>query len=231
MELVKKAEFTIDDIFNGGTIQAAEAVGNEYLPQVKMHFLIQDELEDPHCLHLWGVQEAPMKLEKGWTWTTIATKDAARFLNEDGDSKFYEKGYKSRGGDATDYDLVSAKEGSMKGYTILGIISTKGGKVSCLAEIDCFKVMESYFKPLASSTLGQHTRITINIENHKENLVKSKSGNSYYGPKKFDQYKKVEIDKKEIDLIVAEEGLVGANSVLISKWVASTSNAREDSNG
>lgn len=230
--------FSIQDIMSGKTIQAEE-VKSGNLPAIKMHHAIQAMLPDTHHLHLYYTSDDPIKLEKGYKWTTIASKSMARVLRtkENGDS-FYEKAYKLKDGDTTEFDTfveenkdaVNDKGQSIfqKGTILLGILTI--GDNSCITEIEGCKVMENYFAPFGKALLGQRTQVTINIANHQENMVPSARNKAmtYYGPKNFTQFKNTEIDEDTFKSLFEKGGLVAENETLIGEWVNKSSNRRPE---
>ena len=234
--LTTNSNFSIKDIMSGKTIQAEE-IKSGNLPAIKMHHAIQAMQPNTHHLHLYYTSDEPVKLEKGYKWTTIASKSMARVVRtkENGDT-FYEKVYKLKDGDSTGFNTFIEENKDAKndsgqsllqtGTILLGILTI--GDSSCIAEIEGCKVMENYFAPFGKALLGQRTQTTINIANHQENMVSSAKNKNmtYYGPKNFTQFKNTEIDKDTFNALFEEGGLIAENEDLIGDWVNKSSNQK-----
>ena len=72
------------------------------------------------------------------------------------------------------------------------------GKMA-IADFAVFKTMNGYITPNLSPAKFQNaTGLQINIEDHEENLVKSKFGFMYPSVKKFKQYEHVQLSKEQV---------------------------------
>ena len=89
-----------------------------------------------------------------------------------------------------------------------------------LAQFDTFKVARDYwFNPLKSAVLtgGRAVASEVLIADHTCNVKVSKAGNRYLDPKKFNQWKQVELSAEEQQLI---RNCISENKAGYDKWLS-----------
>ena len=220
------AENTAMQLFGSQNLFAIEPPKDSanLFPQAKVPYPIEmgDTFKAEHVNHLCLYDgKAAQAIPVPYIITVIAARPASREEAKDASGKVkYVRAYAGGKSNALHVDFAEKSKAKIAGYIdgntyIVAIISASGITV---AELPAFKTQKDYWgKPLYQARVQQGLGLSVTLADHGVNTTTSKSGMKYLDPKKFNQFKPVELSKEQLEAIAA---VFTASKAKFDAWLA-----------